>query len=162
MLKKVLEVAKNELNEFMVEYFERNNTLSVLVYNQEKRPKKFRVILNAHLDVVSGKDEQFQHFQSKDRFYGRGAIDMKGGVSIEILVFKELAKKLYYPIALQLVTDEEIGGFNGTKYQIEKGVKSDFVIAGESTDFGINNQAKGINWVKNKIKGKTAHGGAYP
>jgi succinyl-diaminopimelate desuccinylase len=77
------------------------------------------------------------------------------------LVFKEVADKVDYPLALQLVIDEEIGGFNGTKYQIEKGVKADFVIAGESTGLQIANRAKGVLQVKIATKGKTAHG-AYP
>ena len=86
---------------------------------------------------------------------------MKAAAAVEILVFKELAKKLPYPLGLQLVTDEEVGGFKGTKYQIEKGIRADFVIAGEPTDFGINNKAKGIIWAKVYAKGKSSHG-AYP
>ena len=60
-------------------------------------------------------------------------------------------------MGLQLVTDEETGGFNGTKYQIDKGVRADFVIAGETTNFKIVNKAKGILWVKISTRGKTAH-----
>ena len=86
---------------------------------------------------------------------------MKSAAAVMILLYKELAKKVTYPLGLQLVTDEEIGGFNGTKYQIEKGVRADFVISGEPTNFGINNQAKGVVWAKITAKGKSAHG-AYP
>ncbi len=160
-LKQVLEVALKELKDFTVEYFEKDGVPSALIYPQSKRPKKFKVIFNAHLDVVAGKDYQFQPKIKNNRLYGRGAIDMKGAAAVEILVFKELAKKLNYPLALQLVTDEEIGGFSGTKYQIEKGVRADFVIAGEPTDFGINHKAKGIIWAKVYFSGKAAHG-AYP
>ncbi len=160
-LKQVLDLALSYLKGFTIEYFEKDGVLSALVYPQLKRPKKFKVILNAHLDVVAGKEDQFQPKIKNNRLYGRGAIDMKGAAAVEILVFKELAKKLSYPLALQLVTDEEIGGFSGTKYQIEKGVRADFVIAGEPTDFGINHKAKGIIWAKVYFSGKSAHG-AYP
>ena len=34
-----------------------------------------------------------------------------------------MANKVDYPLGLQLVTDEEVGGFNGTKYQIEKALE---------------------------------------
>ena len=161
ILKKVINLVKDELKGFTIEEFEKDGNPSILVYRELKRPKKFKVILNAHLDVVSAKDFQFKPYEKNGRLYGRGAIDMKGSAAVEILVFKELAKKLNYPLGLQLVTDEEIGGFNGTKFQIEKEVRGEFVIAGEPTDFGINNQAKGIIWAKIKTKGKSAHG-AYP
>lgn len=47
-------------------------------------------------------------------------------------------------VGLQLVTNEGIRGFSGTKYQIESGVRADFVIAGEPTNFDIAHEAKGI------------------
>lgn len=40
-------------------------------------------------------------------------------------------------------------------------LRADFIIAGEPTEFGINNEAKGILWIKLKTVGKAAHG-AYP
>jgi succinyl-diaminopimelate desuccinylase len=160
-LNKVLDLALKEVKDFTIERFEKDGYPSALVYPQKTRPKKFKIILNAHLDVVSGRQEQYKPYEKDGKLFGRGAIDMKGAAAVEILVFKEIAKKVSYPLALQLVTDEEIGGFSGTKYQIEKGVRADFVIAGEPTDFGINNKAKGIIWLKIKTKGKAAHG-AYP
>ncbi|PIS16030.1 hypothetical protein COT62_00565 [Candidatus Roizmanbacteria bacterium CG09_land_8_20_14_0_10_41_9] len=157
-LKKVLEVAKKELKEFTIEEFEKNSVPSLLVYHGKTRPKRFKIILNAHLDVVPGPDRMFKPVVKKNRLYGRGAYDMKTAAAIELLVFKEMAQKVPYPLALQIVTDEEVGGFNGTKYQIEKGVRAGFVIAGEPTRFGVNNKAKGILWVKIKTSGKSAHG----
>ena len=160
-LNDVLDLALKEVKDFTIERFEKDGYPSALVYSQKTRPNNFKVILNAHLDVVSGTHEQFKAYEKDGKLFGRGAVDMKGAAAVEILVFKEVAKKVSYPLALQLVTDEEIGGFCGTKYQIEKGVRADFVLAGEPTDFGINNKAKGIIWLKFKTKGKAAHG-AYP
>ena len=158
-LKKVLRSAENELGKgFTVEKFEKNGVPSLLFYNTPRRPKKFKIILNAHLDVVPAKPEQYIPFEKNGKLFGRGASDMKAAAAVEILVFKEVAKKLNYPIALQLVTDEEIGGNNGTKYQIGRGVKCEFVIAGEPTNFGISTKAKGIVWGKIKVKGVAAHG----
>ncbi len=122
MLKKVLNEVLKEVKEYTVEYFEKNQMPSALVYFGKSGPKRFKVILNAHLDVVEAKEDQYKPFEKDGRLYGRGAIDMKAAAAVEILVFKELANKVNYPLGLQLVTDEEIGGFNGTKYQIEKGV----------------------------------------
>ncbi len=134
-----------------------SNRIHSLLFSN-KKTDRFKIILNAHLDVVPGKDYQYKPYIKNGRLYGRGAYDMKGPAAVEILVFKELVKQLNYPIALQLVTDEEIGGFNGTKYQISQGIKADFIIAGESTDLGIKNKAKGIIWAKIKTKGVTGHG----
>lgn len=160
-LKQTLEVAKKELEGFTAEEFESNGIPSLLVYKETKRPEHFKVILNAHLDVVPAKNNQYAVTEKDGKWYGRGTNDMKAATAVEILVFKELAKQLPYSIALQLVTDEEIGGFHGTKYQVAQGIKGDFVIAGEPTNFGINNKAKGIIWAKVTTKGKIAHG-AYP
>ncbi len=154
----VLDYAKGYLSGFSIEEFTKNNTPSILVHNQKKGEKHFKIILNAHLDVVAGTKEQFVPFIKSDRLYGRGAIDMKSAAAVELLVFKEVASQVPYPLALQLVTDEEIGGYFGTKHQINQGVRADFTIAGEPTDFGINNQAKGIVWAKISTIGKTGHG----
>lgn len=160
-LAQTLEVAKNELEGFSIEEFESNGTPSLLAFVGQKRPDRFKVILNAHLDVVPAKDNQYEVVEKDGKLYGRGTNDMKAAAAVEILVFKELAKQLTYPIALQLVTDEEIGGFHGTGYQVREGIQGDFVIAGEPTNFGINNKAKGIIWAKVHTHGKVAHG-AYP
>lgn len=160
-LEKILELALSNLKGFKVERFENNSVKSALIYNTQKRPKKFKVILNGHLDVIPGKEHQYFPQIKGNRLYGVGSMDMKANVASLIVVFKEVASKINYPLGLQLVTDEEVGGFNGTKHQIDKGVRADFVIAGETTNFNIVNKAKGILWVKISSKGKTAHG-AYP
>ncbi len=160
-LDQVLTIAKRELADFTVEEFSKDGVKSLLAYSGKIRPKRFRIILNAHLDVIPGKDNQYKPLEKDEKLYGRGAYDMKAAAAVEILVFKELAKKVSYPLGLQLVTDEEIGGFLGTKHQVEKSVRADFTIAGENTDLDIINRAKGIVWAKITTSGKAAHG-AYP
>lgn len=160
-LEKILEFALSNLKGYKVERFDSGGIKSALIYNSQKRPLKFKIILNGHLDVIPGKQFQYLPKIKDDKLYGVGSMDMKAGVACLIMVFKELANKIDYPLGLQLVTDEEIGGFNGTKHQIDKGVRADFVIAAESTGLNIVNKAKGILWVKISAKGKTAHG-AYP
>jgi succinyl-diaminopimelate desuccinylase len=156
-LEDVLQTADKYLKGFNVRKFKRNGVPSVLYYNTPKLPKRFKVILNAHLDVVPAEESQYKAKLIGDKLYGRGTNDMKAAAATEILAFKEMAKKVKYPLGLQLVTDEEIGGFNGTGYQIEKGVRADFVIAGEGSNLDINNMSKGVLWLKLKSYGKTAH-----
>lgn len=160
-LEEILELALLHLKGFTTERFESNGSKSALISNSEKRQKKFKVILNGHLDIIPGKKDQYLPKIKNNRLYGVGSMDMKANVACLIAVFKEMANKVNYPLALQLVTDEETGGFNGTKHQIDKGVRADFVIAGETTNLSIENQAKGILWVKISCKGKAAHS-AYP
>jgi len=105
-LNEVLDLVLKQVSDFTIERFEKDGYPSVLVYYGKSRPKNFKVILNAHLDVVSAKDEQFKPYEKDGKLYGRGAIDMKGAAAVLILVFKEMAKKVSYPLALQLVTDE--------------------------------------------------------
>ena len=156
-----MELALSHVKEYTIERFENNGVKSALVYRASKRPKKFKIILNGHLDVIPGKESQYAPQIKGKRLYGVGSMDMKANVACLIMAFKEMADKVNYPLGLQLVTDEEIGGFDGTKYQIEKGVRADFVIAGEPTNFDIVNKAKGVMRVNISTKGKTAHG-AYP
>lgn len=160
-LSRVLDLALFELNNFTIEKFEKNGIKSALVYNTKKRPKKFKVLLSAHLDIIPGKIDQYTPFIKGDKLYGAGAMDMKSNAACMIFVFKKIANKLKYPIALQLVTDEEVGGFLGAGYQVSKGVLADFILAGEPTNFDIVHKAKGVLKVEISAKGKTAHG-AYP
>lgn len=158
-LAEILRVCEKRLAGFNHKEFNKNGFNSLLFYNTGTFPKKFKLILNSHLDVVPAR--HYKPLQRNGKLYGRGSYDMKTAAAAIILIFKELAKKVNYPLGLQLVTDEEIGGFDGTKYQIEKGVKTDFVIAGENTDLKINHISKGIIWLKVKTRGLAAHG-AYP
>src|SRR4051812_40063374 len=105
-----------------VERFESRGKPSALVHAGGRRP--FRVIFNAHLDVVPGTDDQFRPRREGDRLVGRGTQDMKLSALVQALVFKEMAATL--PLALQLVTDEEVGGRDGTRHQLEQGVTADF------------------------------------
>ncbi len=160
-LQRALELCQRRIVGVTIEHFEHNGYKSILAYNTKQRPERFRVVLNGHLDVIPGKDHQYVPEVRGDRLYGVGATDMKANVACIIQVFNEMASKVSYPLALQLVTEEELGGFDGTKYQIDSGVRADFVIAAESTNFDIVNQAKGVLWVKLTASGQTAHG-AYP
>ncbi|PIY68516.1 hypothetical protein COY90_05600 [Candidatus Roizmanbacteria bacterium CG_4_10_14_0_8_um_filter_39_9] len=156
-LSDVLDIAKNELTGFTIEEFESRGIKSILVYKGDVGQRKFKFILDAHLDVVPGREDQYRALQKNGKLYARGAIDMKAAAAVELLVFKEMANSVSYPLALQLVTDEEIGGFDGAKFQADQGVRAEFAIAGEGTDLKIKNEAKGVLWATISTKGKTAH-----
>jgi succinyl-diaminopimelate desuccinylase len=160
-LNKILDLTLDNLSEYKIEKFNNKGTRSALIYNTSNRPEKFKILFNAHLDVVPGKPKSYEPKVSENKLFGTGAMDMKSNAACLILLFNLLGKKVSYPFGLQLTTDEEVGGFKGTKYQIEKGVNSEFVIAGESTGLNIVNRSKGVLWLKIISKGKSFHG-AYP
>jgi succinyl-diaminopimelate desuccinylase len=145
---------------FTVERFESNGKPSALVYLGAQRPP-FRVILNAHLDVVPAPPGQFRPRRERDFLYARGAQDMKVSALVEALVFRELAGVLPYPLALQLVTDEEVGGRDGTLHQIKQGVSGEFVIIGEQSALGIVTDIKGVVRATLRAVGRGGHS-AYP
>ena len=141
-----------------IEQFSDAGVRSILVYAAPQRPEFFKIILNGHLDVIPGKDFQYIPRIDGDKLYGVGALDMKANLAVLVQVFAEVVSIVDYPLGLQIVTDEELGGFHGTKYQIDQGVRAEFVIAGETTNFAIAHQAKGILWIKAQFHGETAHG----
>ena len=146
---------------FTVERFESGGKPSALLYVGTDRPQRFRIILNAHLDVVPASPAQFRPRLEADRLYARGAQDMKVSALVQAQVFRELAGVLPYPLALQLVTDEEVGGRNGTLHQINQGVSGDFVVIGEYSGLRIVTDSKGIITATLRAVGRGGHS-AYP
>lgn len=65
-----------------------------------------------------------------DRIYGRGSVDMKGGLAIAMLLLdalQETGLRLKGDLQIQFVVDEENGG-NGTLAAITRGYRSDATI----------------------------------
>lgn len=117
------------------------------------------IVFNGHVDVVSGKKEQFVPVEKEGRIYARGAADMKAGVAAMMVAMKELSnQRLGVKIQLQIVSDEEIGGYNCSGYLVENGYRGDFVICSEPTQLGIALQAKGVLRLEVEVSGKSAHG----
>ena len=145
---------------FTVERFRSHGKPSALAYAGSTRPP-FRVLFNAHLDVVPAAPEQFTARRAGDRLYGRGAQDMKVAALVLAEVFRRHAPDLPYPLGLQLVTDEEVGGFDGTAHQVERGVTAGFVVIGEQSGLRVVTESKGLLQVRLLARGVAAHA-AYP
>ena len=145
---------------FSVRRFESNGKPSALLHPPGAEGP-FRVVLNAHLDVVPGSAEQFVPRRERGRAYGRGAQDMKFAAVVLADVFRRLAGELPVPVALQLVTDEEVGGLDGTAHQVAAGVRADFVIIGEQSRLEVVTESKGLVHARLTAGGSAAHA-AYP
>jgi len=140
-----------------VERFSSNGFPSLVAAFDDRRHKA--LVLNAHLDVVPGRPEQFEPVVRDGKLYGRGAQDMKGAAAAFLLVLKAFAEQGRQPsVAWQFVSDEEIGGDDGAGYLLRQGYTADFFLAGEPTDLRVVNRAKGILWVDVQQTGNPAHG----
>jgi succinyl-diaminopimelate desuccinylase len=86
---------------------------------------------------------------------------MKVAALVMADVFREVAADLAYPMGLQLVTDEEVGGYDGTDHQLGRGVRAGFVVIGEHSGLRVVHESKGIAQVRLLATGTAAHA-AYP
>jgi len=125
-----------------------------------KLKKHYQYILNGHLDVVPGNyHDAFNPEIKGTRLYGRGAGDMKGTVAALIELIKD-PKLQKVDMALMLTSDEEVGGFNGVKYLLDKHKYSCdcAIIPDGGENFSLILAEKGVLHIKFKAKGKAAHG----
>jgi len=162
-----------ECMKYIKDYFKNDDLIIKEFVNNSKRSlyisytdtKRSKLLLNGHIDVVPADEEQYSPYIKNNNIYGRGAADMKAGVASYLLLFKEFSKQDIKPdLALMIVSDEEIGGFDGTRHLIEdKGYCTDFAMAAEpghgSVDtLNITIAEKGLLWLKIKTKGVSCHG----
>lgn len=138
-------------------HFESDGKPSLVAAFDAERHKG--LVLNAHVDVVPARAEQFEPRVEHGRIYGRGTQDMKAAAAAMLLVLRDMAQAGLQPsVAWQFVTDEEIGGHHGTGHLFAHGYTCDFFLAGEPTDLEIVNRGKGILWLNVRQSGNPAHG----
>ncbi|MFX1565231.1 MAG: M20 family metallopeptidase [Promethearchaeota archaeon] len=132
-----------------------------------------RLLFNGHVDVVPpGEDWTVDPFAAEIHdglIYGRGAMDMKGGVAcmtMAVSALHDLEVPLKGSLIVNAVGDEERQGKLGTAYCIDnawKKIKADAAIVAEPSGIGqfgyaINIGEKGPVWLKITTKGEKAHG----
>lgn len=164
--------ASKDLISFIQEYLSNSNLVikkisserydNLLIYSKNRNDQKpFRILLNAHVDVVPAPDTMFEIKIQEGKAYGRGVYDMNGASSAMIELFKNESNQNTLPedVGLMIVTDEEIGGFGGTKQVMQDHIAdTNFFLGGEPTNLQILTAHKGILKVTISTKGKAAHG----
>lgn len=112
------------------------------------------ILLQGHLDVVEGRDEQFIPKVINHKLYGRGSVDMKGFDTVAMHLLRDLAEE--HPqlkVGLVLTFDEEIGGENGAKKLVEAGLIPKILINGDGgNNFTVTTAQKGIAKIKFSVK----------
>ncbi len=137
------------------------------------------LLLYGHVDVVTTEDQRWTHppFEGRlvDGFiWGRGALDMKGGVAMmlaALLRAKRDGLKLPGDVVLAIVCDEETGGDLGSKYLVENhpeqftntryalGEFGGFPLTvGTQRFYPIQVAEKQICWIKAIVRGPGGHG----
>ena len=140
-----------------IERSERNNKPALVATLHNTRSPA--LLLNAHLDVVAARAEQWEPQIENGRIYGRGSQDMKGSAAVLLRLLKDLATLDPLPnVGVQFVSDEEIGGADGTARLVAEGWGCDFFIAAEPTDLHICYAHKGGMKSELVITGVAAHG----
>jgi acetylornithine deacetylase/succinyl-diaminopimelate desuccinylase-like protein len=137
------------------------------------------LLLQGHVDVVTTENQEWQYppFEGRiaDGFvWGRGALDMKGGVAMMLAAFlRAKAEGLELPgdVILTLLSDEEAGSDLGAKYLVENhpdvfdGVRyaigefGGFTLhVGKKRFYPIMVAEKQICWMKATVRGPGGHG----
>ncbi len=128
------------------------------------------VHLNGHFDVVPAANgwtvDPFGGLVRDGRIYGRGACDMKAGITAAIYAAEAIRRAgipLYGSIEISGTVDEESGGFAGMALLAESGRvsadRTDAVIITEPTDTDrIYIGHRGVYWFEVSTWGRIAHG----
>ncbi|HXR66899.1 MAG TPA: M20/M25/M40 family metallo-hydrolase [Ktedonobacteraceae bacterium] len=111
---------------------------SALVARDEQRPNlvarlKGRgdtapLLLQGHVDVVTTAHQEwkyppFEGLEAEGYIWGRGALDMKGGVAMMLAAFARAGAEgteLPGDVILTILSDEEVGGHYGARYLVEE------------------------------------------
>lgn len=142
-----------------VERFDSNGYESLVasVRLGQKQPK---VMLAAHLDVVSAPEELFNVRQENGRFYGRGVLDMKFAIAAYMQFVDDIQDHLAdYGFGILVTTDEETGGYDGVKALIKEGYLPQVCVLPDGGDnWQVQVHGKGFLRLKMASHGKAAHG----
>ncbi|OXS61045.1 peptidase M20 [Cohnella sp. CIP 111063] len=137
------------------------------------------LLLYGHVDVVptDGQSWNVPPFSGEiydDCVWGRGALDMKGGVAMLLAAFleaKSREEELPRDLVLAIVSDEEAGGKYGSKFLVENHAEQFAGIRHAIGEFGgfsfyvgkrkfypIMVAEKRLCWLQTTIKGSGGHG----
>ena len=144
---------------------EASKSIQVVATHRAKKPKGRSLIMQGHIDVVpEGPIEMWTHppYEAviKDGWlYGRGAHDMKSGVSAMVFAMDALRTAGFMPAAdvhVQTVTEEESTG-NGALATLVRGYRAEACLIPEPTGHTITRSHTGTIWFRLKVKGVPVH-----
>jgi acetylornithine deacetylase len=138
-----------------------------IVLGRLGRPGGRRIVLVGHVDVVPIGDpatwtrDPWAAERDGDRLYGRGAVDMKGGVASILAVVRALtqtglAERLEGEVLVASVPSEEDGG-QGMLAAIRAGATGDMAVITEPTGLDVVIAHAGAITFRLSVPGRAAH-----
>lgn len=127
------------------------------------------LIINGHVDVVSPEPVDAWSYDPwgaqivGNRMYGRGALDMKSGVALNMMLprlLRDAGIKTKGDITLHSVIEEECTG-NGA-LAASKRDTADAAVITEPTRGTISQAHVGVMWFKIRVQGRSAHAAVAP
>ena len=124
------------------------------------------LVLNGHIDTVTPGDENrwshppFGGEVTNGNLYGRGACDMKGGLTAALAALATIRRagiRLRGTVTLQSVIGEEDGGL-GAFAALQRGHRGDAVIVCEPTRLAVVPAQAGVTVFRITVQGRAAHG----
>jgi succinyl-diaminopimelate desuccinylase len=124
-----------------------------------------RLVLNGHMDTVPIDDpsrwtaDPFGGEIREDAIWGRGSVDMKGGLTTQIAcarVLGTMRDRLRGTLVLHFAAGEECGE-PGTLSLIERGFVGDWGITTEPTSLAVATAMRGVAWFRIRIEGRSGH-----
>ena len=130
--------------------------------------RKNGLLFLCHLDVVAAGEvgwryPAFAGVESEGKIYGRGSVDMKGGIAAAVTAIREIvdsAVKLEGDIIFFAAAGEETDSCGARRFisnSDNKLLKIAGVVVPEPTGFEVVTAHRGILWLEVKTKGRSAH-----
>ncbi len=152
-----IELALNDLNHLSV-VRDGNAVVAMTNLSREKR-----VIIAGHIDTVPVADNlpaALHHFEREQVIFGRGSVDMKGGVAVMLKLAAELTSPRY-DITWIFYDNEEVAsdlnGLGRISRQKPELLKGDFAVLCEPTSALIEGGCNGTVRIELSAKGVKAH-----
>lgn len=132
--------------------------LPAMVISNRAGATSFDILMNGHIDVVPAPDNDFLPYEKDGKLFGRGACDMKASLAAMMAVMKHVAPAAAASIGLMVVSDEEVGGFNGTAPLVAQGYRGRVVIIPDDMgNLELTTKEKGLLQLDVTFTGKAAH-----
>jgi acetylornithine deacetylase len=122
------------------------------------------LMLYGHIDTVgvTAMPEPFSATVRDGKLYGRGAYDMKGGVTSCLATVKALrdaGATLRGDVLIACVADEEVASIGMA--EVLKHVRADAAIVTEATELRVCLAHRGFSWIEVETLGIAAHGSRF-
>lgn len=125
------------------------------------------LVMSGHVDVVNPDPVGAWEYEPWDpviedgRMYGRGTMDMKGGIAAFVYAYealRDLGVELADDLTLQTTIEEEAGGVGGVLSALERGYQPDGAIIPEPSGVPkVGVASSGVQYLRVTVPGKAAH-----